>query len=79
MRYLAFLAALPLMAAVQGTVTNQTTGQPQAGAVVSLMNLGAGMSPVGAARTDAGPGTTSLWMVIAGSPRPPAGASQWLS
>src|SRR5947208_1186720 len=35
-----FLAALPLYAAVTGTVTNRTTGKPQARATVGLYKLG---------------------------------------
>lgn len=46
-------ASLPVWGLVEGTVNNLTTGKPQPNAVVSLMNLGAGMSPAGAARTDA--------------------------
>jgi len=40
-------------AAVEGTVVNQTTGRPQAGAAVTLMKLGTGMDSVGTAKTDA--------------------------
>src|ERR1022692_4327060 len=36
---LCFLACAPLFAAVTGTVTNQTTGKPQAGATVALYKL----------------------------------------
>ena len=37
-----FLCALPLLAAIEGTVINKTTGQPQAGVKVSLTKLGQG-------------------------------------
>jgi hypothetical protein len=41
-----------LMAAIEGTVVNGTTGKPQAGASVQLTSMGQdGMSPLGAART----------------------------
>ena len=35
-----FLLCVPMLAAVDGTVTNQTTGKPQDGAVVQLFKLG---------------------------------------
>src|ERR1039458_9102863 len=38
-RLLCFVACTPLFAAVTGTVTNQTTGKPQAGATVALYKL----------------------------------------
>lgn len=44
MKPLAFLLTLPLMAAVDGTVLNKSTGKPQSGATVSIYKL-----------TDAGP------------------------
>jgi hypothetical protein len=52
------LAALLLLAgnafaAIDGVVNNQTTGKPQAGAVVTLVQLGSGMNTVGSVRTDA--------------------------
>jgi len=41
------LSVVPLLAAVDGTVVNKTTGQPQAGATVTLYKLGqAGMESV---------------------------------
>jgi hypothetical protein len=40
MRRLSFLLAMPLLAAVDGTVVNQTSGKPQAGATVTLYKLG---------------------------------------
>jgi hypothetical protein len=54
-KYLAafFIAALPVCAAIEGTVMNLTTGKPQPGVVVNVMNLSAGMNSAGAARTDA--------------------------
>ena len=42
---LCFLFAAPVFAAVTGTVTNQTTGTPQAGATVGLYNLTAQSGP----------------------------------
>jgi hypothetical protein len=45
-------AALGL-AAVEGVVTNQTTGKPQAGASVTLIELGAGMRNLGTVKTAA--------------------------
>lgn len=55
-------------AAVEGVVTNQTTGKPQRGASVTLIELGAGMKTVGSART--GPdGTFTLPVDLA--PRAP--------
>src|SRR5262249_32021097 len=49
-----FLLAAPLFAAVDGIVTNQTTGQPQSGATVALYKLGgAGMEAAGQAQTAA--------------------------
>src|SRR5260370_1363436 len=49
------LAALPLHAAVTGTVVNQTTGKPQAGATVGLYKLGTqtGLELLDQAKTDA--------------------------
>jgi len=52
--YLCF-CAIPLLAAVDGTVVNKTTGQPQAGATVTLYKLGsAGMESVESVKS--GPG-----------------------
>ena len=48
------LCAVPALAAIDGTVTNQTTGQPQADATVALYKLGgAGLEAVDQAKTDA--------------------------
>jgi len=48
------LCALPAFAAVDGTVTNQTTGKAQAGVTVMLLKIGAGgMEPAGEVKTDA--------------------------
>jgi hypothetical protein len=52
-RLILLAAALPAFAAVQGIVSNQTTGKPQPNAIVTLMNLGGGMSNLGSVRTDA--------------------------
>jgi hypothetical protein len=54
-KYLAVLwCALPALAAVDGTVINQTTGKPQAGATVALYQLAeAGMEAVDQAKSDA--------------------------
>jgi len=50
----AILAAAPLMAAVTGTVTNRTTGKPQAATTVTLYKFGqGGMEPVAETKTDA--------------------------
>ena len=43
-----------LFGAVDGTVTNQTSGKPQAGATVTLIKLGGGMETVASAKSDAG-------------------------
>jgi len=46
-----FLCALPLLAAIEGTVINKTTGQPQAGVKVSLTKLGQGGMQAGGSTT----------------------------
>lgn len=52
-RGLGGLAVLPLMAAVDGTVLNRTTGKPQPNATVTLYKLGqAGMESVESVKTD---------------------------
>ena len=48
------MTACTALAAVDGTVTNQTTGKPQAGATVTLIKLGGGMETVASAKSDAG-------------------------
>ena len=49
-----FFAALPLLAAVDGTVINGTTGKPQANVSVNLVQPGqGGMQTLGTAKTDA--------------------------
>lgn len=56
MRYLALfacLAAATAFAAVDGTVVNRTTGKPQPGATVTMIELTAGMQPAGSTTTDA--------------------------
>ncbi|MDX2153970.1 MAG: carboxypeptidase-like regulatory domain-containing protein [Bryobacteraceae bacterium] len=54
MRTLALLLlALPLTAAVTGTVTNQSSGKPQPGVSVTLFKVGGGMEPVKTVTTDA--------------------------
>ncbi|MBI3208907.1 MAG: hypothetical protein HYZ37_08395 [Candidatus Solibacter usitatus] len=54
MKWIAFLVALPLCAAVDGTVINRTTGQPQGGATVSIYKLGeAGMESLETVKSDA--------------------------
>src|SRR4051794_8747725 len=45
--------ALASFGAVEGTVQNQTTGKPQAGDSVTLIELGSGMNTVGSVRSDA--------------------------
>ncbi len=48
------LLALPALAAVEGTVTNKTTGKPQSGATVTLYKLGqAGMESVESVKSGA--------------------------
>jgi hypothetical protein len=48
------LVALPLLAAVDGTVTNKSTGKPQAGATVTLYKLGgSGMEAAESVKSDA--------------------------
>lgn len=51
---LALLAALPALAAVDGTVINKTSGKPAAGVTVRLTSLGqGGMKPLGRTETAA--------------------------
>ncbi len=52
---LLFLACAPVFGAVTGTVTNQTTGKPQAGATVALYRLGTqtGLELIDQAKSDA--------------------------
>ena len=50
---LAFTLAALSFGAVDGVVQNLTTGAPQPNAVVTLMDLGAGMSNIGSVKTDA--------------------------
>lgn len=51
---LLLLAALPMLAAIDGTVVNKTTGQPQPGVIVTLTKLGAnGMEPAGSTKSGA--------------------------
>lgn len=50
---LCILAALPALAAVDGTVINRTTGKPTAGAMVTLYKMGeGGMAPIETVRSD---------------------------
>jgi hypothetical protein len=53
--FLLLLAAMPVFAQVTGTVTNQTTGKPQAGATVGLYKLGTqtGLELIDQAKSDA--------------------------
>src|SRR5215469_8841904 len=49
-----FLASLPALAAISGTVVNGTTGQPQAGITVTLLRMGPkGPEPAGDVKADA--------------------------
>ncbi|MBI5083553.1 MAG: carboxypeptidase regulatory-like domain-containing protein [Acidobacteria bacterium] len=48
-----FLCALPLMAAINGTVVNKTSGKPQAGVTVNLTKIQSGMDSAGKTVTDA--------------------------
>lgn len=51
---LLLLAALPLFAAIDGTVTNKTTAKPQAGATVTIYKLGeSGMESMETVKSDA--------------------------
>src|SRR5438128_1115521 len=50
---LAFIASASMFAAVEGVVTNQTTGKAQASVEVSLVKLGEGMDTVGTVKSDA--------------------------
>lgn len=52
-RFLPLLLAFPALAAVEGTVTNVTTGKAQAGDTVTLINLGNGMKTVASVKSDA--------------------------
>lgn len=47
-----FLCALPLLA-IDGVVTNGTTGKPQAGVTVTIIKIGQGMETIGSVTTDA--------------------------
>src|SRR6478736_4587309 len=53
--WLVLLGCAPLFGAVTGTVTNQTTGKPQAGATVALYKLGTqvGLELIDQAKSDA--------------------------
>jgi hypothetical protein len=53
--FLLFLACVPVFGAVTGTVTNQTTGKPQAGATVALYKLATatGLELIDQAKSDA--------------------------
>lgn len=52
--FLAFLAAMPMFAATDGTVVNGTSGQPQPNAIVSLMQPGqSGLQTLGTTKSDA--------------------------
>ena len=48
----AFLSAAVMSAAIDGTVTNKTTGKVQPGATVTLIKLGGGMETVASAKSD---------------------------
>jgi hypothetical protein len=50
---LALLVTASAFAAVEGVVTNQTTGKPQAGVSVTLVELGSGMKNLGTTKTGA--------------------------
>ena len=50
-RFGLFLVAAAAFGAVDGTVLNQTTGRPQAGATVTLFKLGQGMEALGGVRS----------------------------
>jgi len=50
---IALLSVATAFAAIDGTVTNQTTGKPQPGATLTLIKLGTGMETVASAKSDA--------------------------
>jgi len=50
---LILLSGATAFAAIDGTVTNQTTGKPQPDAAVTLIKLGGGMETVASAKSDA--------------------------
>ena len=49
----ALLSVSVMSAAIDGTVTNKTTGKAQPGATVTLIKLGGGMETVASAKSDA--------------------------
>jgi hypothetical protein len=51
--WVALLVAVPLLAAVEGVVQNGSTGQPQAGATVTVIKLEQGMDALATATSDA--------------------------
>jgi len=51
--FLILLAGSAAFGAVEGTVQNQTSGKPQSAAVVTLIELGAGMNNIGSVKSDA--------------------------
>jgi hypothetical protein len=55
-----FLCALPLLAAIDGTVVNKTTGQPQAGVKITLTKLGQGGMQAGGSTTSGADGSFKL-------------------
>jgi hypothetical protein len=65
---LTLVSAAGLFAAIDGTVTNQTTGKPQPGATVTLIKLGGGMETVGSAKSDAQGKFTIAQDLQAGTP-----------
>ena len=50
---LVIASACVALAAVDGVVTNQTTGKPQGGATVTLIELGSGMKNIGSVKSSA--------------------------
>jgi hypothetical protein len=50
---LVIASACVALAAVEGVVTNQTTGKPQGGATVTLIELGSGMKNIGSVKSSA--------------------------
>lgn len=57
---LLLLCALPLLAAIEGTVTNKTTGKPQAGVKITLTKLGQGGMQAGGSTSSAADGSFKL-------------------
>ena len=64
----AFLSVAVMSAAIDGTVTNKTTGKAQPSATVTLIKLGGGMETVASAKSDARGKFTIAQDLQAGTP-----------